>query len=182
VKSVQTIAVAAIVILPIALVIAAAPQDQPPGAVSPMQGGPRQALPGPGEDLPFNDSELQRAPEQYQGQEPFCGDDVVSKIICKPATQYTSQKAAVMCQSFREQHLPNFKIGLSWGFASVDITSMQEYCDHFFPLVGILCRSDSVTCELQSPAPVGSDCDCYTVQFGLVPGKAYDPVHPNETR
>jgi hypothetical protein len=150
----------------------AASQDQPPGAAN-AQEGPRQVLPGPCEDLPsgvIGGSELQQS-EQYQGQEHFCGDDVVSNIICRPAAKYTPQMAKAMCQSFRDGHLPNFKISLSEGPVSVDVSSIQEYCDHFFPLLGIACRSNTGSCELQAPALVGSDCECNTVQFGTVPGK-----------
>jgi hypothetical protein len=56
----------------------------------------------------------------------------VSNIICRPAAKYTPQMAKAMCQSFRDGHLPNFKISLSEGPVSVDVSSIQEYCDHFF--------------------------------------------------
>jgi hypothetical protein len=166
------LAATALPFLTLVLVLAApgSPQAQ---EGSGTQGRPSQALPGPGEGLPpgiFNGLELQHN-EPYQAEQPFCGDDIVSRIICRPAAHYTSQTAAAMCQSFYDGNLPNLQLSVGTELVNVSVIDMKTYCSHFFPQQGISCRTNYGQCALQAPAPVDSDCQCNTVQFGAISGK-----------
>lgn len=164
----------AIFILPLAAPAPAAPQDQPPSVPNAQNGTP---MPGPGQDLPsevYRGSELFQTPEPYQPQEPFCSDDIVSNIICRPAAKYTKQMAAAMCESFRDGNLPNAEFGIGVGIANVTVTDMQHYCDRFFPFMGTLCQFNSGSCKLLTPSPMGSECECNDPQLGLVVGTVLD--------
>jgi hypothetical protein len=126
-------------------------------------------IPAPGVGL-LPGSELSPSPEQYQGQEPFCSDDIVSRTLCQPLVDNTPKVMGLVCQSYRAGNLPDVTFHPGAGFVSVSDTDLQQFCDRFFPLpTGTLCQLDGAECKLPAPMPLGSKCQC-TLPFGAVAG------------
>jgi hypothetical protein len=161
-------AFAIIFILPLVVPAPAAPQDQPTGVHNTQNGSP---IPGPGEDLPPETSGAEpfQWKDKYPDSEGFCSDDMVSRNICQPLVDNTPKVLARVCQSYRAGHLPNVTFHPGVGFVGVD-TDLQHFCDRFFSLsTGTTCQLGGAACELSTPAPLGSKCEC-TLPFGPVVG------------
>jgi len=127
------------------------------------------AVPGPAEGL-LDGSELSDWTAPYPQIESFCGDDIVSSHICQPGVNFSQAMADRMCQSYRAGHLPDIKVAPG-GFLTIDGLDMLHFCDNFFPLsTGTSCQLGGAACELSAPAPLGSACECNTLQFGRVTG------------
>jgi hypothetical protein len=147
----------AIFILPLAVPAPAAPQDQPPGASDAQNG--LQAPPPPGQGL-LPGSELSDWNARYPDVEKFCGDDVVSRHICQPSVNFSQTMAERMCQSYRAGHLPNIGLALG-GIITVEGLDMAHFCANLSFSTGTFCLLGGAACELSTPAPLGSKCECY---------------------
>jgi hypothetical protein len=148
----------AIFILPLAFPAPAAPQGQPTGSPNTQNGS---LIPGP-EDLPpeTSGSEIFQWKDKYPDSEGFCNDDMVSRNICQPLVDNTPKVLARVCKSYRAGHLPNVTFHPGVGFVGVD-TDLQHFCDRFFSLsTGTTCQLGGAACELSTPAPLGSKCEC----------------------
>ncbi len=155
----------AIFILPLAVPAPAAPQDQPPGAPNAQNG--LQAIPPPGQGL-LPGSELSDWNARYPDSEEFCGDDAASRRICQPSVNFSQTMAEQMCQSYRAGRLPNIGLALG-GIITVEELDIKHFCANFSPSTGTSCQIGGAECELSTPAPLGSKCEC-DLPSGPVPG------------
>jgi hypothetical protein len=93
--------------------------------------------PCPGCNLPpylQENSELGNYNEKYLGINSFCGDDIVSNVVCRGAEAKAHAWASQFCDWFRvnkETMPPNATIAL--GPISVSRPDVEWYCDHYFP-------------------------------------------------